>query len=216
LEVAGGVPEIFETEFSYNPRPLQKVPGSRLAIIEGTTIGDTYLSNSVPYVAVFKQPVDPKTLAFRSHVPYFADFKQPVDRSNSDFQWFGHMVQKPDLQLIPSAGSASMMVVKNPDEDFLRTIGLQYKRISMPHDDWSPSSKIVALKDLEGAQAIIYCPYSVCKYAELREVWDATQLRGIALVINGQRIDFDEKHLAVAATSYGKVYSYVLPQSIAF
>jgi hypothetical protein len=64
LEAAGGVPEIFETEFSYDPLPLKTVAGQRSAIIEGSTIGNTYLFNFVPYVAVFKHPVDPKTLAF--------------------------------------------------------------------------------------------------------------------------------------------------------
>jgi hypothetical protein len=185
------VPEIFSIEFSYNPRrPLNW----------GTTIGDTYLSNSVPYVAVFKPPVDPKML---------------------DYRFFRGMAQQPDLQLIPAPGSGTMLVVRNTDEekksDFLSIGGLEYKRISMPHDDWSPSGNVMALKDLEGAQAILYCPPFVCRFTNLSEVWDASKPGNIALVINGQRIDFDMTHLTTTTTShYGKVYSYVFPRFVAF
>ena len=183
------VPDVFSVGFSYAPGPIRS----------GRTTGDTYLRSAAPYVAVFKTPIDPKTF-------------------NSEHVAFG--VLKPDLQLTPAPGAGKMILVRERypenESDFLDGGDLHFDRIEMPRDSWFPSGNVMALKQLEGAQAIIYCPWFVCTYPELREVWDATMFGGIALIINDQRIDLNMRHLAATATSYGTVYSYVFPRLVPF
>jgi hypothetical protein len=180
------VPEVFSFDFKYGPG----TSGAK-------TKGEIYLEDSVPYIAIFKKPINPEA--------YVGSY-EPLLR--------------PDLSLIPAPGAGQMYLVKSPDEldesGYLVSGDLRYGRVDLPRSSWSPSGKIMSLKDLEGAQAIICPPWDVWGAAGLQELWDVTRLGRIVLFVNDLRIPIETKQLKVTQTSYGKVYSYVFPKLVEF
>jgi len=115
---------------------------------------------------------------------------------------------------------ATMTLVKNRSDermaDYLRAGGLRYERIDMPRNSWSPSGRVMSIKDLEGAQAIIYCPWFVTTYPDRRDCWNATKLHSIYLVINDQRVPISGKDLRATPTEYGTIYTYIFPRLVNF
>lgn len=160
----------------------------------------------LPHVAIFRTPIDPLELVSEPDRLTTADlsFEYPFPSFNK--QW--------------SPIRLSFFWHPDPIKPFKFTdASIEYPQEDIPAERWSTTNKILSLKDLEGAQMIIFTssksswrttsPNSQAK-------WNATMPAAIQFTINKHPIKIDITKLVTTRQHGRTVHSYIFPKLVDF
>lgn len=148
-----------------------------------------YIISAIPYIDIFRIPIDPKM--FRSIRQYSSDL-------------LGDLI----LSLLPTAPISNAISVTDSKINHV----LFVRRNMMAQIEYA-NGRIMSIKDLEGAQAIIYLRGEI--YEKFGDLWRYAKPEFMRIQINGVDLSLHSQDLRMVETNSGEtVYEYRFPTKL--